>query len=410
MLKKSIAICAASVAALSAAFAFGGCGNNFTRYTKVYNAFGTYATLYLEGEFLSDEQKQVAIDIGDEVGAILEDIEGVFSTAVPTSDVCKFNSADPGATVEISEQMYTVLSLALDLYEETGGCYNAGVYYSVDLYGFTARHSDEDSSESMPYDRENYTQLPDESYIQAFYELSQSFADIRLLSADESYYAVKPQKTVEVDGVTYSLAIDLSGIAKGYTVDIVNEYILSIGYDHSAFLFGSSSVAANQTYGSDSGAWYMEFRDPRTSTTDDDEDDDYFIGMDLKDTAVSISGDYENCYIVDGVRYCHIIDPATGSPIQNGMVMASCIGGTAAEADARTTAIMVMGLDGALEYINSAVVKESGLKIWFIYQSSSGEYYFITNIPEGEYEVLRGNYTLASTFDEEGNVVFTGTK
>lgn len=409
MIKKLLAVSAASLAACAAIFS--GCtssnSNNFSRYRRTYTSFGTYATLVLEGEFFTDEQKQVAIDIGAEVEDMLKSFENIFSTTVEDSDVCRFNEAAPGDTVEISGQAYTVLSLALDMYEETEGYYNAGVYYSVDLYGFAARPE----GVTRPYDRENTkAQLPDDEYVKAFQTLSQSFADIGLSVNNGRYYAVKPQTTVEVEGVTYSLAIDLSGIAKGYAVDIIDDYIRSEGYDRSSFSYGSSSMAANKTYASDNGDWLIEIRDPRTSIEDDNTDDDYFMSLYASDINLSTSGDYENYYIIEDTRYCHIIDPFTGSPIQTGMVMANCIGGTAAEADARTTAIMAMGLDRAIEYINSDVVKASGLKITFIYQNSLGEYLLITNIPEGEYNIMRGNYTVACTIDANGNVVFTGTR
>lgn len=400
MIKKLLAISAFSLISCSALL--GGCsvGNSFARYSRSYTSFGTIAGLVLEGEFQTDEQRQDAKDVGAGVLEILTDIEGVFSTSVASSDVCRFNAAAAGETVEISERAYTVLSLALDMYEETGGSYNAGLYYSVDLYGFAVRAD----KEEMPYDRQDFSkQLPDERYVQAFKELSASFKDIRLYSEGGSYYAVKPQAVVEVEGRQYSLAIDLGGIAKGYAVDIVDKYIEEKGYTRSNFSYGMSSVALNRTYASESGEWYVTYRDPRGDV------DDYYMAVNAADTALSTSGDYENYYEIEGVRYCHIIDPATGSPIQNGMVAACCMGGTAAEDDARTTAIMAMGLDGALKYINSSAVKEQGLKISFIYQNSAGEYLLITNIPEGEYELLNENYKLASRI-EGGNVVFDGVR
>ena len=296
--------------------------------------------------------------------------------------------------------MYNVLSLALEMYDETGGYYNAGVYYSVDLYNFAARPE----GVTMPYDREENSDLPDERYVTAFCELSKSFSKIELYAEGGNHYAVKPEDTVEVDGVIYSLAIDLSGIAKGYTVDIVDKYIEDAGYPDSSFSYGMSSVAVNSTLATDSGEWYLTFRDPRGTV------DDYYMAIDLKDVCLSTSGDYENYYEVGGRRYCHIIDPDTGSPINTGIVTSSCIGGTAAEDDARTTAVMAMGLDGAIEYINSQTVKDQGLRITFVYQNSVGEYLLVTNIPEGEYELLNSVYIPASRIDENGNVVFTGTR
>lgn len=398
MLKKFLAISAAAIAACAA---LSGCGTNaYARYRRTFASFGAMATVYLDGEFSSDEQRQDAIDTAEEIGAILTSFENTFSTTIEDSDVCLFNAAAPGSTVGISEDMYNVLSLALEMYDETGGYYNAGVYYSVDLYNFAARPE----GVTMPYDREENSDLPDERYVAAFCELSKSFSKIELYAEGGSYYAVKPEDTVEVDGVIYSLAIDLSGIAKGYTVDIVDKYIEDAGYPNSSFSYGMSSIAVNSTLATDSGEWYLTFRDPRGTV------DDYYMAIDVKDACISTSGDYENYYEVGDRRYCHIIDPDTGSPINTGIVTSSCIGGTAAEDDARTTAVMAMGLDGVIEYINSQTVKEQGLRITFVYQNSAGEYLLVTNIPEGEYELLNSVYIPASRIDENGNVVFTGTR
>ena len=51
------------------------------------------------------------------------------------------------------------------------------------------------------------------------------------------------------------------------------------------------------------------------------------------------------------MRYCHIIDPTTGKPVQSGIMSVTIIGGGAAEDDALTTAIMCMGKDKAIKFI-----------------------------------------------------------
>ena len=272
------------------------------------------------------------------------------------------------------------------------------MYYSVDLYGFAARADDE----SLPYDRDDASkQLPEQKYVSAFCELSQSFGDISLESADGKCYAVKPEKTVTVGGdKEYSLKIDLGGIGKGYTVDVIDKMMEDAGYSDSYISFGSSSWNINGSATSEDGKWELGFRDPRGSIVD------YYFSVRLKDSAVSTSGDYEQYYEIDGKRYCHIINPATGSPIQTGIITATCLGGTAAEADARTTALCAMGLEKAVEYINT-VGKQNNLKITLAYQSEDGSLYFVTNIPEGEYQLVSDNYTIASTINEDGDVVLT---
>jgi thiamine biosynthesis lipoprotein len=64
--------------------------------------------------------------------------------------------------------------------------------------------------------------------------------------------------------------------------------------------------------------------------------------------AVSTAGSYRNYYELDGKRYSHIIDPATGEPVTHKLVSATVITPTALEADALDTALMVMGPERAM--------------------------------------------------------------
>ena len=69
--------------------------------------------------------------------------------------------------------------------------------------------------------------------------------------------------------------------------------------------------------------------------------------------ALSTAGSYRNYYEMDGQRYSHIIDPATGQPVTHKLVSASVITPTALEADALDTALMVMGPEAGIAFANS---------------------------------------------------------
>ena len=105
------------------------------------------------------------------------------------------------------------------------------------------------------------------------------------------------------------------------------------------------------------------------------------------------------------MRYCHIIDPATGAPIQKGIATASCVGGDAAEDDARTTAICAMTPAQAVEYFNREDIKAKGLKMAFVVISGDNKY-VVTNMQPSEYTMAKG-FTLASSVDGAGNVTLT---
>jgi thiamine biosynthesis lipoprotein len=54
--------------------------------------------------------------------------------------------------------------------------------------------------------------------------------------------------------------------------------------------------------------WRVGIRDPRGGPSS------YFAAAEVTDATFSTSGDYERAFLEDGVRYHHILDPATGRP------------------------------------------------------------------------------------------------
>ncbi|MCX4286765.1 MAG: FAD:protein FMN transferase, partial [Clostridia bacterium] len=114
----------------------------------------------------------------------------------------------------------------------------------------------------------------------------------------------------------------------------------------------------------------------------------------IKNTCLSTSGDYEQNFILDGVLYCHVFDPTTGKPVQTGIMTATIVGGAAAEGDALTTAIMAMGKQRAVQFINE---KLSDRKVAFTYDNN-GAYEIITNIPSEEITVISEDFKIVNTF------------
>jgi thiamine biosynthesis lipoprotein len=74
--------------------------------------------------------------------------------------------------------------------------------------------------------------------------------------------------------------------------------------------------------------------------------------VELHDASLSTSGDYERYFEQDGVRYHHILDPHTGLPAR-GLRSATVIAPNATDADALSTAVMVLGAEKGLELIAS---------------------------------------------------------
>lgn len=358
--------------------------NSYARTYPVIFGTDAYLRIYLPID-ISDEELAQATEkanaLHEEIKALLTSLDSSMNIANENSYISQFNSAEAGSEIEIDKDTYEVLNIAIRMFEETNGYYNPGVYYSVDLYGFGVRV---DYNERRPYDRDDYrTQLPDNEYVTAFQQLGESFAEVSTYQRDGKYYVYKPEKTVTVKGNTYSLAMDLGGIGKGYAIDLADRLIDEAGFEYGYFNFGSSSQAINGSL-SDDGMFELSFQNPRK-----------FLGAGYLTTrtanvAISTSGDYILSYTIDGTRYSHIINPKTGSPIRTGIATATVLDGregegiySAAEADARTTALCAMGVEKATEYMNE--LTEKGIKVAFLHENGIGWLNFYTNMEDGTY-------------------------
>ena len=71
----------------------------------------------------------------------------------------------------------------------------------------------------------------------------------------------------------------------------------------------------------------------------------------IKNQALVTSGDYEKFVVINGKKYCHIINPKTGYPASF-LNSVSVLCNSAELADALATAIFVMGEEKGIELAN----------------------------------------------------------
>jgi thiamine biosynthesis lipoprotein len=136
--------------------------------------------------------------------------------------------------------------------------------------------------------------------------------DFRIPSAKEisDTLAYSHSDQLVLSGTTVQLRdsrsrIDLGGIAKGYSLDIMEEYLKTVTPQPQQVIvdFGGNLLLYS---GGKKHDWKIGIRDPRGQG---------IIGyVRSGDAFVATSGDYQRYFERDGKRYCHIIDPSTGYP------------------------------------------------------------------------------------------------
>lgn len=345
-----------AVAAILSLAVLGGCSREeeFSTQTRYFFNMNTQAELVITDVFTEEKNKrfnELCVEITDELSAI----EKALSVNVTNSGISKFNSANAGEKVEVGYTAYSALTLAKSAYELTGGCYNPAVYYSVHAYGF----NEASDLKVPPEDR-----IPSDEKIEAFRQISSHFGEVQLVCENNMYYAVKPAAVVE----ELTLKVDLGGLGKGIAVDRVNELLTEYGFEYGYFSFGTSSIACKKHY--KNGEYNLGLTNPRS-----DEYGKIYANTSVRDECLSTSGDYQQFFLLDGAWYCHVIDPATARPVNRGIMSATVIGGTAAEGDALTTAIMAMDKDYAVKFINE---KLADRRVVFSYDNG-GKYEIYSN-------------------------------
>jgi thiamine biosynthesis lipoprotein len=121
-------------------------------------------------------------------------------------------------------------------------------------------------------------------------------------------------------------------------VDRISAVLKGHGYpDH--LVIAGGDLYASGTRGD--RKWRVGIRNPKDRTL--------FASFEVENQGVATSGNYEKFFYKDGVRYHHILDPATGRPAR-GTSSLTVVAKSAAEADAYATALFVMGKDKAFAH------------------------------------------------------------
>ena len=135
------------------------------------------------------------------------------------------------------------------------------------------------------------------------------------------------------------LHLDLGAIAKGYGVDRATSVLRNRGVGHAIVTVGGDLFALGNS--PEGEPWTVGVRSPRDENA-------LAATLRVSDRAVATSGDYERFFMWHGMRYHHLIDPATAAPRLTKFHSATVVGSRCIDADAASTSVFGLPKDPAL--------------------------------------------------------------
>lgn len=160
-----------------------------------------------------------------------------------------------------------------------------------------------------------------------------------------------------------NLKIDLDGIAQGYSVDVIANYLDDLNIQNYLIEIGGEI----RTKGSNKFGlpWKIAFVSAQDFTSTSDPVDH----LEMSGYAVSTSARFSKFTSISDNKYSHIIDPRTGLTLSNNILCSTVIADQCVFTDAYDNAIMVLGIDSAFSKFGSS--KHIGIHL--VYKSQTGE-------------------------------------
>jgi thiamine biosynthesis lipoprotein len=276
-------------------------------------------------------------ELGRAIEGLLADINQSLSVYIDTSIISQINaSSDTTVWHPVDVHFANVFRRSLDVYKDTGGAFNPAVGPLVDAWGFGF-----DGSQG----------IPDDGTIQKLLVL----ASFDVFELKDSPPAVRKRLP--------DARLDFNAIAEGYAADEIGELLEQRGVKNYVVELGGEVRARGKR--PDGRGWQVGIEKPQSSP---DAAREIQTLVSLNDSGMSTSGNFRKRRVQDGKVSAHILDPKTGRPALNSVISVSVLAADAATADGYATALVVMGLDEGLRFVEA----RKGLQAYFIAKDDAG--------------------------------------
>lgn len=249
----------------------------------------------------------------------------IYNDYEGTNNIKTINDYAGRSPVVVNEEIIELLQFCKEMYEQSDGQVNAAMGSVLSIW-----HEHREEGRDNP----ERASVPEMSELKN----AEKYTDISHLIIDEE------AGTVYLDDSNVSL--DVGGIGKGYAVQKVADYAKKELKIESLLLSVGGNVCA--IGGKENGQpWKVGIQNPDMESAER-----YKAKAEVRDRSVVTSGDYQRYYMVDDVRYCHIIDPDTLMPADY-FASVTIISKDSGYADAMSTAVYNMTLEEGLKFVDN---------------------------------------------------------
>jgi len=272
-------------------------------------ALGTVCTITL-----FDQGKD---NIYNDIFNRLREIDNRMSVNISASDVSRVNAAAGIEPVQVHEDTFKVIQIAVYFARLSDGAFDPSVGPLVSLWGISGDNP----------------RVPSQAEIDKVLPLI-NWRDIELDAQTRSVFLTRR-----------GMALDLGAIAKGYAADEVAAVIKRAGIKRAIIDLGGNIFTCGEK--SDKSPWKVGIQNPNEKRGE-------YIGIvQVTEKSVVTSGVYERFFEKDGSRYHHIFSPSSGYPAENGLLSVTIIAPNSMDADALSTSAFVLGYEKGAALINS---------------------------------------------------------
>lgn len=282
-----------------------------------------HVTYYAQDSLVSKHQ----------LDSLLNRLDSSLSIYKPYSLISRFNASSDGILVD--DYLSEVVDKAIEVWKISGGLFDITIQPLVQAWGFSAKP---------------VKKFPGKRKVRSLLRCTGT-DKIKL----EGRYLSKTKPCI---------AIDVDGIAQGYSVDVVSKfldeknvqnYIVEIGGE--IRLKGSKQPGEQQMkIGIESPGYDQQGANVLQKI------------IVPAEGAITTSGNYRKYHESNGKKFSHTIDPRTGYPTENNLISVTVYAQDAITADAYDNVLMAMGLDKALSFTEA----HPEIAAYFIYKDTDG--------------------------------------